>query len=315
MKRIYSLLLLVCACVFVTYAYAKYPQQLGCVSDYAHVLHNVEEQLVTELVRFKEETGVEFLVVTVPTLDGEIPESYIISMLDAWQGDSVPEKSIVLFVASNDHILRTLVTGNMFGLLNKSELVYVRNSVIIPSFKNGNIELGIVNGVHKIMELVLLKVAPTINVATLSEANIGFRERIMIVFNNIMSLSNSTTDIREMVLNTFNISVLILCSTLVVVLVVVLFVFRGKIMRARALKCIVDSRDRVYTLIKEAKRLSNSLSAEEMELCADIRKKIQELEAVYCGLNANSDVNWVKLRTRITTLVSALERDIKPLQS
>ncbi len=153
MKRIAIILAVLCGFQIAT-AFIVPTTPDGYVNDYANVLTpSTKAELEKQLQLFVASTTNEIAVVTVPSLDGDTIERYALKLFESWKiGKAKQDNGILLLVAVNDRKLRIEVGYGLEGALPDILAKNIIDTVITPSFKNGDYDTGIVQGVTAIMQ-------------------------------------------------------------------------------------------------------------------------------------------------------------------
>lgn len=136
--------------VLLSSAFAlKVPEYKGRVNDYANVINkNDEAEIEQYLADLDNQTGIQIMVLTVPSLEGEDIASFSIKVADKWQpGHKGKEDGAILVVAMQEHDLRIEVGDSLEDELTDVKCGLIIRNVIIPEFKNGAYSNGIVKGV------------------------------------------------------------------------------------------------------------------------------------------------------------------------
>jgi uncharacterized protein len=141
------------------------PPHTRQVIDLAHVLSPEEQQQIeSSLVRFQQEHGPQIQVLTIPSLEGETIESYSIKVVDSWKlGDEKRDDGLLLLLALQDRQTRIEVGQGLEGTLPDILAGRIVRDVMIPYFKEGRYDAGIVAGLNAIASRLggTLKDAPT----------------------------------------------------------------------------------------------------------------------------------------------------------
>lgn len=126
----------------------KVPEAKGYVNDYAEILSpETEAILESELKTFKPEIA----ILTIKDLSGLSIEEYGIKVAEAWKvGDADKDDGIVLIISTNDRKVRIEVGYGSEGKINDAKAGRILDENIIPNFKNGDWESGILEGVLSI---------------------------------------------------------------------------------------------------------------------------------------------------------------------
>jgi uncharacterized protein len=140
----------------VTFAFAQeYSKPTGYVNDFAHVLSREQaESLNTELIEFAKKTSVEIAVVTVSSLDGQDVETYTRGLATAWGvGKTGKNNGVVFLVAPNERKERIQPASGSRPILTDSILDEIRDTVILPAFRRGDMAAGIIDGSQAIIRV------------------------------------------------------------------------------------------------------------------------------------------------------------------
>lgn len=131
-------------------AFAKFnvPKPIGYVSDYANVLTKDNVQKLNGLIyQLKEKTTAEMAVVTLNSLEGYPIEDVGLEIGRSWGvGTSGKDNGLVIVVAPNDRKMRIEIGYGLEGFLTDSHSGRIRDGYMLPYFKQGDYNQGIVNG-------------------------------------------------------------------------------------------------------------------------------------------------------------------------
>jgi uncharacterized protein len=129
------------------------PALRGPVNDYAGVLSvELRSRVEAQLLAYKQKTGHELALLTVPSLDGDAIEEFSIRVMEAWKlGDQARDDAALLLVAMADRRMRIEVNYGLEGELTDATSSRIIRDVITPEFKRGDPEAGIVAGLSAIM--------------------------------------------------------------------------------------------------------------------------------------------------------------------
>ncbi len=132
------------------------PKPVGYVNDFAKVLtSDTKNKLNRILVELKQKTGVEFAVVTIKTTKGEDIFDYSMKLFQQWGiGQKKEDNGILFLVSVKDRRLRINTGYGVEGILPDGLLGRIRDRYIIPYFKKGDYNDGILNGALAIVSVV-----------------------------------------------------------------------------------------------------------------------------------------------------------------
>jgi uncharacterized protein len=137
-------------------AQVQVPRNDGWVTDGARLLSADEERaLEARLESWKQATGHQIAVLTVPSLDGAALEDAVIAAARAW-GIGTKERSdgALLFVARDDREMRIEVGSGLEGSLTDSVCGRILREVIAPRFRAGQFGAGVRAGVEGMIAVV-----------------------------------------------------------------------------------------------------------------------------------------------------------------
>lgn len=152
-KLLFALLLLLISTVCVA---AEVPPLRSYVNDYAGMLSpGVAQQLEQELAAFERSDSTQIVILTVPSLEGEVLEQYSIKVVEKWQlGQKGKDNGALLLIVKNDRKVRIEVGRGLEGTLTDLVSGRIIRNEITPAFKQGDYDRGIVRGVGAIMATV-----------------------------------------------------------------------------------------------------------------------------------------------------------------
>lgn len=118
------------------------------VQDYADVISPASEKIIYSIGReLDSKTTAQVAVLTVPTLDGEPIESYALKVLRGWGiGSRDKNNGVLIVVATQDRQSRIEVGYGLEGALPDGLTGRLQDDTMLPYFKQGQYDKGIVNG-------------------------------------------------------------------------------------------------------------------------------------------------------------------------
>jgi uncharacterized protein len=132
---------------------APIPKLTGRLMDQANLLPaTVEHRLIVQLARFEARTKHQFVIVTVPSLDGEAIENFGLRLGNGWGiGRHGYDDGVLLIVVPNERKVRIEVGCGLEKTLTDqiSALIIARD--MTPAFQKGNFTSGIERGAAAIM--------------------------------------------------------------------------------------------------------------------------------------------------------------------
>ena len=133
-----------------------FPPLTGRVVDAANILSPATRaELTQQLDSFEQRTGIQLVVATVSSLDGNDIETYGVDLARAWQiGSKARNDGAVLLVAKAEHKVRIEVGYGLEGDLTDAMSSYIISTRIVPQFRRGDFDAGVRDGVSAIIEVL-----------------------------------------------------------------------------------------------------------------------------------------------------------------
>ncbi|MCR4742836.1 MAG: TPM domain-containing protein [Treponema sp.] len=129
------------------------PALKGRVNDYANIINqNTEEEIVNYLKSLEDSTGIQMVVLTIPSLQGDDITSFSIKAAEKWQiGRKDKDDGALLLVALQERLVRIEVGYGLEGKLTDAKCGLIIRNVIIPEFKDGDYSSGIEKGIKNMV--------------------------------------------------------------------------------------------------------------------------------------------------------------------
>ena len=130
-----------------------FPPLTGRVVDQARLLQEPTRGAITEkLAALETDTGDQFVVVTVNSLQDREIEDYGYQLGRAWGiGQSENDSGVLLIVAPNERKVRIEVGYGLEPVLTDALSSHIIQTEILPSFRTGGYQVGISNGVDAVI--------------------------------------------------------------------------------------------------------------------------------------------------------------------
>ena len=154
------------------------PAEAGYVNDFAGVI-SIENKnnLDSYLKQLDKKTGAEVAVVTLPSLKGNSIEDVALNIGRKWGvGKKGKNNGVVILVATGDKKMRIEVGYGLEGIIPDGKAGRIRDDYMIPFFKQGETEKGIINGTFAIA----------------SEISKAYNVTIPSDFNSLSNMSSSS---------------------------------------------------------------------------------------------------------------------------
>ncbi len=132
------------------------PKNEGWVTDRAKILSAADERaLETRLEQWKQSTGHQIAVLTIPSLDGESLDQAAIAVARSWGiGAGERNDGALLLVSQGDRKMRIEVGDGLEGALTDSISGRIIRDVIAPQFRSKQFGAGIRQGVEAMIGVV-----------------------------------------------------------------------------------------------------------------------------------------------------------------
>lgn len=135
---------------------AGLPALTGRVVDQAELLDTQTEARLTQMLAAHEQaTSEQVVVVTLPDLQGRSIEDYGVELGRAWGiGQEGEDNGALLIVARDDRRVRIEVGYGLEGRLTDAQSSIIINRILLPAFREGEFERGIVEGTQAMVRVL-----------------------------------------------------------------------------------------------------------------------------------------------------------------
>ena len=132
------------------------PQLRGRVNDYANMLSASAESRIETVTRELEESdSTQVVVLTIPSLEEEDLEGYSLRVAETWGiGQAEYDNGVLLLVAQAERRVRIEVGYGLEGVFTDLQAGRIIDHDIVPYFKAGQFDEGLVRGVEAIASTV-----------------------------------------------------------------------------------------------------------------------------------------------------------------
>ena len=150
-----AVLLAALAFASLALAYA-FPPLTGRVVDAANIIPQpVADQITAKLAALESKSGIQLVVATVKSLDGDEIEPYANALFRAWGlGEKQKNNGVLLLVAPNERKVRIEVGYGLEGTLTDALSKIIITNAMAPRFKTGDYGGGIARGVDDIITVL-----------------------------------------------------------------------------------------------------------------------------------------------------------------
>lgn len=151
-------LLVFCLFAFSAFADLTFPTLTGRVVDAAHVLSPAARATLEQKLAAQEaKTSDQFVVATVPSLQGTSIEDYANRLFRFWKlGQAKQNNGVLLLVAPGERKVRIEVGYGLEGIITDAVASTIIHTAIIPAFRAGDMAGGIERGADAVLEILNL---------------------------------------------------------------------------------------------------------------------------------------------------------------
>ncbi len=134
------------------------PPLSGRVVDQASIIPPVTRSAITgKLADLESKSGIQLVVATVSSLEGQEIEPYANQLFRSWQlGEKTKNNGVLLLVAPNERRVRIEVGYGLEGTLTDALSKVIITNAITPRFKTGDFGGGIARGVDDIITVLTI---------------------------------------------------------------------------------------------------------------------------------------------------------------
>jgi len=156
-RRLLSLLFCLCLLLLSSMVAAlEVPPLKSRVNDTANMF---SPQLVSQteniLSQFEASDSTQIVVLTIPSLEGDLLEDYSMRVVEAWKiGQKELDNGALLLITRDDRRLRIEVGDGLEGSLTDLTAGRIIGQKIVPNFKQGNFDAGLTAGVQAMIQAV-----------------------------------------------------------------------------------------------------------------------------------------------------------------
>jgi uncharacterized protein len=143
-------------CVALAAFAANLPALTGRIVDQANVIPaDVRGAIEPKLVDLEAKSGIQLVVATVNSLEGQEIDPYANQLFRAWKlGEKAKNNGVLLLVAPNERRVRIEVGYGLEGTLTDALSKVIITNAIAPRFKTGDFGGGISRGVDDIITVL-----------------------------------------------------------------------------------------------------------------------------------------------------------------
>ncbi|WP_306548856.1 YgcG family protein [Desulfobulbus sp.] len=151
-----ALLLLAASGLIAPSLALEVPPLTGRVNDLAHVLSPGSVRLLDHSLQVLEQSdSTQIVVLTIPSLDGAVLEEYALKVAETWKiGQKGVDNGALLLIAVNDRKVRIESGYGLEGRLTDLVAGRIIREKIVPAFRRGAFDQGVIDGVSAMIAAV-----------------------------------------------------------------------------------------------------------------------------------------------------------------
>ena len=159
MKRFLAAVALALALAFAGGAVVlaqDFPRPQGAVNDFASLLSpSAKSSLEARLYKLEQETGAALVVVTVTDMGGTYIEVYAVRLFEEWGiGKKGQDNGVLFLTAVSERKTRIEVGYGLEGIITDGRAGRILDDKVLPSYRTGDYETGILQGAAAIEEYI-----------------------------------------------------------------------------------------------------------------------------------------------------------------
>jgi uncharacterized protein len=152
-----AVIFLIMAACSVTAAMAlEVPELTGRVNDYAGMLKpETVTSLEASLLELEKTDSTQIVVLTINSLEGEVLEQFSIKVAEKWKiAHKGRDNGAILLISKQDRKVRIEVGYGLEGRLTDLMSGRIISDIIVPAFKSGDYDTGVLQGVDAMIKTV-----------------------------------------------------------------------------------------------------------------------------------------------------------------
>src|SRR6266849_9760230 len=148
--------LVVLLCAGLAVCAVTFPRLTDRVVDEAHILSDRErEALSSKLAELETKSGIQLVVATANSLQGQEIEPYANELFRTWKlGEKAKNNGVLLLIAPNERRVRIEVGYGLEGTLTDALSKVIITNAVAPRFKTGDFGGGVARGIDDIITVL-----------------------------------------------------------------------------------------------------------------------------------------------------------------
>ena len=130
------------------------PQLTGPVVDEAKIFSSAtKNQFSQALIQYHRRHHIQIQVLTIQSLQGDPLEDFSIRLAETWKiGDQATDRGVIVLFVQKERRVRIEVGQGLEGKLTDAQAGRIINQIMVPAFRQGEFEVGIMMGVQGVAE-------------------------------------------------------------------------------------------------------------------------------------------------------------------
>lgn len=156
MKKLILIAFFIISCGIAFCEEPSFPDYIGYVNDYANILSGDTSYKLTRLSdEIEKKTTAQFAIATINTTSPLEIEGYAVKLFEKWGiGQKAKNNGVLLLIAVKDRAMRIEVGYGLEGAIPDILAKQIIENSIIPSFKAGEYDNGVLKGAAAISKLI-----------------------------------------------------------------------------------------------------------------------------------------------------------------
>ena len=140
--------------LFTSFA-LEVPALKGYVNDYGNMMSpETRSKIETDLKAFEQSDSTQIVILTIPSLEGEVLEEFSIKVGDVWKiGQKGKDNGAILVVAAKERKIRIEVGRGLEGKLTDLASGQIIDLVMKPRFKNNDYDGGFIAATQALIDV------------------------------------------------------------------------------------------------------------------------------------------------------------------
>ncbi|MBN1806421.1 MAG: TPM domain-containing protein [Sedimentisphaerales bacterium] len=169
MRRLFTVMILTLLLVITAASFGRastdLPMPRHYVEDYANVINSSHEQALNGILQeLEQQSGVQYIILTVETTGGMSVEQFSIETTEKWKlGQKGKDNGLLFTLASKDRKYRFEIGYGLEGFITDQFCGRVGRQVLVPYLKQGNYSEGIYQANLQVIQKIAAELGVSLN--------------------------------------------------------------------------------------------------------------------------------------------------------